>query len=66
MDVEYLRYKIRSQNMTIIQFADDLGISTSTLYKKMKGKTEWTYKEMRNIKNILNLSYEEFNKVFGF
>ncbi len=66
MDLEYLKYKIRSQKMNNSQFAKKIGISKSGFYKKMRGDTEWTCEEMKKIKETLGLSLEELNKIFGF
>jgi len=66
MDIEYLKYKIKREKMNLGEFAETIGFSRTALYKKMKGETEWTCEEMKKIKQTLNLSLEEFNKIFGF
>lgn len=52
--------------MTLDGLCDEIGLSRSAVYKKMKGATQWRCEEMKNIKKILNLTSEEFNKIFGF
>lgn len=66
MDMEYLKYRIRKDNMNLEEFAQMIGISRTSFYKKLKGETEWTCEEMKKIKDTFNLSVEEFNKIFGF
>lgn len=66
MDMEFLRYKLRTRHMTLDGLCDEIGLSRSAVYKKMKGATQWRCEEMKNIKKILNLTSEEFNKIFGF
>jgi len=66
MDMEYLKYKIRTKKINQTEFLGMVGISRTSFYKKLKGETEWTCEEMKNIKKALELSSEEFNKVFGF
>lgn len=66
MDMEYLKYRIRKDNMNLEKFAQMIGISRTSFYKKLKAETEWTCEEMKKIKDTLNLSVEEFNKIFGF
>jgi len=64
--MEYLKYKIRTKKINQTEFLGMVGISRTSFYKKLKGETEWTCEEMKNIKKALELSSEEFNKVFGF
>lgn len=52
--------------MNLEGFAQMIGISRTSFYKKLKAETEWTCEEMKKIKDTLNLSVEEFNKIFGF
>ncbi len=66
MDMEYLKYKIRKTGMNLKEFAKSIGISKSAIYLKMKGKRQWKYEDMKKIKSALNLTPEEFNKIFGF
>lgn len=64
--MEYLKYKIRKTDMNLEEFSKIIGISKSAMYLKVKGKRQWKYEDMKKIKSILNLSSEEFNKIFGF
>ena len=41
-----------------------LHISTSAMYKKLAGKRDFTWEEMRKISLLLNLSQEEFDACF--
>lgn len=66
MDIEYLKYKIRSKKIKQSEFPGMVGISRSSFYKKMRGDIEWTCEEMKKINKALGLSLEEFNKIFGF
>lgn len=55
MDAERLKYEIRKNGMTLEEFCDDIGISTSAFYRKLKGSTEFTREEISVIVNRLQI-----------
>lgn len=66
MDMEYLKYKIRKKEMKMSDFSYQVGMTKSTLYTKLNGERQWKYYEMKKTKDTLDLSVDEFNKIFGF
>ena len=38
MDMEYLKYRIRKDNMNLEEFAQKIGISRTSFYKKQLGR----------------------------
>ena len=66
MDMDYLKYKMRKKDMIIEEFSHKIGMSKSSIYSRIKGESQWKYEEMKNIKQVLDLTQEEFNKIFGF
>lgn len=42
------------------KLADLLGFSTVTLSKKLAGKTDWTWSEVKKLAGILGCSLDEF------
>lgn len=59
-----LKERVKKAGLTQSEFADKLGISLATLALKNNGKSEWTLSQAKAIRNILNLSEEEFNFLF--
>lgn len=66
MDMEYLKYKMKVTGYSSEALAATIGISMTSFYKRMTEQVEWTCKEMKIIKDTLQLGNEEFNKIFGF
>jgi DNA-binding Xre family transcriptional regulator len=50
-----LRIAMLEAGMTVGQLATAIGINESTLYRKIKGKTEFTLSEMQDICKILGI-----------
>ena len=50
-----LRLAMLQADMTVAQLANEVGISESALYRKIKGKTEFTLSEMQDICRILGI-----------
>ena len=44
--------------------AEQLGISRFSLFKKIKGETEFTASELTAIKNVLHLTQGTFRRIF--
>ena len=66
MDMDYLKYKMKTFDLSSDVFAEKIGISLTSFYKRTNEQVEWTCKEMKVVKDVLNLTNEEFNKIFGF
>lgn len=66
MNMNYLKYKMKEYGFTNDKFAPVVGISSTSFYKRLTGQVEWTCKEMKIVKDTLELDNEEFNKIFGF
>lgn len=64
--MNYLKFKMKEAGLTNQSFSSVLGMSLSSFYKRTQGKVEWTAKEMKIAKDVLNLSNDEFNLIFGF
>lgn len=56
--------KIILSGKTIPQMAKDLNLAKTTIYRKVKGKTEFNRKEIENIIVYLNLTDIEAMEIF--
>lgn len=63
-DIYYLKYKIISNGMNISDAAAAMGITKQNLYRKIGGKTEWSLKDIKRLKLLLQMTDEEVKKVF--
>lgn len=61
-DKKRLEAELVLQNISKAEFAKALGIDTSTLYKKMNGKSDWTLTEIRKTGEILGK--DKINTIF--
>ncbi|MCD7837901.1 MAG: DUF739 family protein [Clostridiales bacterium] len=64
MDANKLRYFIADRGETLSTYEMALGISKTALYRKMKGKTEFTREEIEKTIHFLNLSKEDTMSIF--
>lgn len=64
--MNYLRYKMKEYGYTSEEFAKVIGISITSFYKRMTEQVDWCAKEMKTVKDVLKLSNDEFNLIFGF
>lgn len=64
MDVKALRAKMVLRGISVYSLAERIGIESSTLYKKLRGVTEFTQSEISKIANVLGMSREEILAVF--
>ncbi len=55
MDRHRLEYEMKCRGVTINKLCKDLNISRSAFYRKSRGITEFTHKEIQSIVNYLNL-----------
>ena len=57
---------MKEKNISSESLAVAIGISMTSFYKRTSEQVEWTCREMKVIKDVLELDNEEFNKIFGF
>lgn len=65
MNSKQLRIKLIERGLSVQELAKAVGISQATMYVKLNGKSDFTYKEVMSIKKTLALDVEEFNSIFG-
>lgn len=63
-DTLELELSITRANITKREIAKQLSISETALYNKLKNIAEFKASEIEKLKNILNLSEDERNKIF--
>lgn len=61
---EELRKKILGKYGSLSLFANDLGITPSTLSIKLKGGSDWTREEIEKCIQLLELTVEEAMAIF--
>ena len=64
MDANKLRYYIANRGRNISDLEKAIGISKTALYRKMRGKTEFTREEIQKIIDYLGLSDAETIEIF--
>lgn len=64
MNAFKLRAKIVEQNITMEALAKQIGISTTTLYRKVKYPLRLTLLEVITLKDILDMTDEEAIDIF--
>lgn len=64
MNAFKLRAKIVEQNITMEALAKQIGISTTTLYRKVKYPLRLTLLEVIKLKDILDMTDEEAIDIF--
>lgn len=65
MDSRRFKSKMCLYDDTIKSLAKKLGLATATLSRKINGHADFTQSEMFRIKNIYELSNEEFMEIFS-
>lgn len=60
----YLKGEIVRAGMTLGQFADELGMSSSTLVDRMAGRTEFKRSEIERTIHLLDLSDQQVLDIF--
>lgn len=55
MNSELLRYTMRKNNDNVLSLSKAVGIARDTLYKKIRGESEFTQTEIAKIANRYNL-----------
>lgn len=64
MNFNELRAELKRKNMTIEKLAVKIAISRSAMLRKINGQTEFTLGEINRIRKVLNLDYQQFDRVF--
>ncbi|PJI07057.1 MULTISPECIES: helix-turn-helix domain-containing protein [Clostridium] len=64
MNTALLKAQIILNNKKISDLANELGISKSALYRKLRGETEFTRQEIENIIVFLGLSVSKAMEIF--
>lgn len=65
MDIEYLKYLAKSNDFKIYELGEKIGLSQHYFYKKIK-RGSWDIYDMKKLIEVLKLSQNDFNKIFGF
>ena len=63
-DRNKFRGKVVSEGLTIADVAGRLNINPTTLHRKISGESEFTRKEIQQLRAILNMSAEEIDAIF--
>lgn len=64
MNANKLRGKIKERGETLEQFAEQMGISTTALYRKLRGDTEFSREEIQRAGTLLQLTGAELLAIF--
>lgn len=59
-----LKVKLMRLNMSVEDLANRMSINKVTLYRKIKGDTQFDLKEVKEVVQILNLSESEMLSIF--
>lgn len=65
-NANYIKYLIAEKGLSIEDVALILKISKQALYRKFRGEVSWNCKDMKCLKDLLEMTNDEFNKAFGF
>lgn len=64
IDKNKFRGKVVSEGLTMGNVAEMLNINPTTLHRKLSGESEFTRKEIQQLRGILNLSAEDVDLIF--
>lgn len=56
--------KMAERELCVKEVATALGINEATLYRKMRGETEFTRNEIQHIRNIMQMTPAEVDAIF--
>lgn len=62
--MEELKEIIKNSGLKATFIAEKLGLSRSAYYNKIDGKTKFNAVEISSLKEILNLSLEQVDRIF--
>lgn len=63
-DEKEFRLKMISAGLSIKDIANAVGVNEATLYRKIKGITDFSRNEMVVIRSVLRMNTDEFEKIF--
>lgn len=63
-DKNYLKYLVISKDLKIEDVAKMLGVTKQCLYRKINGKCEWYLRDIKRLKEILEMTDDDIKKVF--
>lgn len=63
-DEKQFRLKMISAGLSIKDITNAVGVNEATLYRKIKGITDFTRNEMVVIRSVLHLNTSDFEKFF--
>lgn len=63
-DEPLFRYMVNRRQLSMAVVADRLGVNEATLYRKIKGKSDFSRAEIQALKAILCMTTDECVKVF--
>lgn len=63
-DRALFKYMIDRKQLTLSDVANQLGVNDATLYRKMKGESDFSRSEIQMLKSILGMTTEESISVF--
>jgi DNA-binding NtrC family response regulator len=63
-DEPLFRYMMNRKKLSMVTVADKLGMNEATLYRKIKGKSDFSRAEIQALKIILGMTNEECIHVF--
>ena len=61
---EMLKARVKKEGFSLRSLADLMGMSFATLKKKIEGRTEFTYQDIRLIASVLSLDGREVLNIF--
>lgn len=64
MNIIELKVKLMRSNMSVEDLAQRMGINKVTLYRKIKGKSQFDLNEIKEVAAILNLTQNEIFSIF--
>ena len=59
-----LKVECVRKNITLEKLASQIGIDNSTLYRKIKGQSDFSRNELQMIREILSLDNDKFLSIF--
>lgn len=63
-DEPLFRYMLNRRHLSMSVVADRLGVNEVTLYRKIKGKSDFSRAEIQALKTILDMTTDECVRVF--
>lgn len=64
MNIRELMSELAYKNCSVSELAERLGLSKTSVYRKLSGKNDFTRTEIEKIKSLLELSDEALVKIF--